>query len=248
MSSSALYRGWVSHRRLDPVEHSFRYRVQMALLDLDELPGALERHPLWSSRRPAPVRFRRADHLGDRDVPLADAARALVAERIGHRPAGPVRLLTTPRFLGIGFNPVSFYYLYGRDGDRLEGVIAEVTNTPWGERHSYVLDGRGQAAALEGSFDKSLHVSPFMPMEQTYRWRVEQPGPALGVSISSEQDGRTVFSASLALRRSALTRAEMSRALVTHPPAALATLARIYWNALKLKLKGAPYHPRPAAS
>jgi uncharacterized protein len=247
MTRSALYRGWISHRRLEPVEHSFRYRVQMALLDLDELPEAFDRHPLWSARRAAPVRFRRSDYLGDPRNPLADSARALVAERVGHRPAGPVRLLTTPRFLGLGFNPVSFYFLHGRDGNSLEAVIAEVTNTPWGERHSYVLDGRGQAGALEGSFGKTLHVSPFMPMEQTYSWRVGEPGDRLGVSISSEQEGRTVFEASLALERHPLTRAEMTRALVTHPPAAATTLTRIYWNALKLKLKGAPYHPRPAA-
>ena len=248
MTRSALYRGHISHRRLDPVEHSFRYRVQMALLDLDELPGAFDRHPLWSARRPAPVRFRRSDHLGDPRIPLADSARALVAERTGHRPTGPVSLLTTPRFWGLGFNPVSFYFLAGRDRVSLDAVIAEVTNTPWGERHAYVLDGRGQDGPLEGSFTKSLHVSPFMPMEQTYRWRVSEPGEAIGVSIASEQEGVKVFEASLGLRRHPLTRREMTRALVTHPPAAAATLGRIYWNAVKLKLKGAPYHPRPAAS
>jgi uncharacterized protein len=246
MSDSALYEGWVTHRRRGPVEHAFRYRALMTLLDLDELPGALDRHPLWSARRPAPVRFRRRDHLGDPDASLAEAARDLVEERTGARPAGPVRLLTTPRFFGIGFNPVSFFYLYGADRGRVEAVIAEVTNTPWGERHTYVLDGRG--GSLEGTFTKRLHVSPFMPMEQTYRWRLSEPGDDLGVSISSREGGSVVFEAALGLRRRELSRAQMSRAMLAHPPAAAATLARIYWNALKLKLKGAPYHPRPAAS
>jgi uncharacterized protein len=247
MSASALYDGWVSHRRLRPVEHSFRYRVGMVLLDLDELPAALDRHPLWSARRPAPVRFRRADHLGG-GAPLADAARDLVEGRLGMRPAGPVRLLTTPRFLGVGFNPVSFHYLYGEDGRKLEAVIAEVTNTPWGERHSYVLGARGDApSGLEGTFDKRLHVSPFMPMRQTYRLRVGAPGPRLSISISSEQEGRPVFGASLALERRELSRREMTRAMLARPPAALSTLSRIYWNALRLRLKGAPYHPRPAS-
>ena len=117
------------------------------LLDLDELPGALDLHPLWSARRPAPVRFRRRDHLGGAAAPLREAARDLVEERIGRRPGGPVRLLTTPRFCGIGFNPVCFHYLHEEGGRKLEAVIAEVTNTPWGERHSYVLEGgaRGRA-------------------------------------------------------------------------------------------------------
>ncbi len=246
MSGSALYEGWVNHSRRGPVEHSFRYRVGMLLLDLDEVPQALDRHPLWSARRPAPVRFRRRDLLGDEAVPLADAARDLVAERAGFRPTGPVQVLTTPRVLGVGFNPVSFYYLQGAGGGKVEAVIAEVTSTPWGERHSYVLDGRD--GALEGEFTKQLHVSPFMPMEQTYRWRLSDPGEALSVAITSEQEGRTVFSAGLALRRRELNRGEMTRAMLSYPPAAASTLTRIYWNALKLKLKGAPYHPRPAAS
>ena len=161
-------------------------------------------------------------------------------------PSGPVRLLTTLRLWGVGFNPVSFFYLFAPDGRRLVAVIAEVTNTPWGESHSYVLDAT-VGGALEGSFGKELHVSPFMPMEQTYRWRVGEPGERLSVSISSDQAGRRVFEAGLGLRRRPLCRGEMTRALVVHPPAAAATLARIYWNALRLKLKGAPYHPRPAA-
>ncbi len=246
MSESALYEGWVSHRRAEPVEHSFRYRVLMAYLDLQELPSVLDRHPLWSARRTAPARFRRSDYLGDPDTPLADSARELVEERLGFRPTGPVRLLTTLRLWGVGFNPVSFFYLFAPDGRRLVAVIAEVTNTPWGESHSYVLDAT-VGGALEGSFGKELHVSPFMPMEQTYRWRVGEPGERLSVSISSDQAGRRVFEAGLGLRRRPLSRGEMTRALVVHPPAAAATLARIYWNALKLKLKGAPYHPRPAA-
>jgi uncharacterized protein len=245
MTASALYEGWVAHRRRGPVEHSFRYRVSMLLLDLGELPGVLDRHPLWSARRPAPVRFRRSDHLGDRGLPLAEAARDLVEERIGARPAGPVRLLTTPRFLGVGFNPVSFYYLYGPNGSSVEAVIAEVTNTPWGESHAYVLDGRGDA--LGGTFRKRMHVSPFMPMEQEYRWRLSAPGEKLSVSITSSEGGRVVFDAGLALGRRELSRREMTRAMLTHPPAAAATLTRIYWNALRLKLRGAPYHPRPAA-
>lgn len=244
MSASALYEGWVTHSRRGPVAHTFRYRIGMVLLDLDELPEALDRHPLWSARRPAPVRFRPRDHLGAEAVPLAEAARDLVAERAGFRPAGPVRVLTTPRVLGIGFNPVSFHYLYDEPGDMVEAVIAEVTSTPWGERHSYVLDGRD--GALTGEFEKRLHVSPFMPMDQTYRWRLAEPGEDLAVSITSEQQGDVVFAAGLALRRRELSRSEMTRAMLTYPPAAASTLARIYWNALKLKLKGAPYHPRPA--
>jgi uncharacterized protein len=245
VSASAIYEGHVTHRRRGPVGHAFRYRMWMVFADLDELPGAFAGHPLWSARRRAPVRLRRSDYLGDPRRPLAETARELVSERLGFRPVGAVRLLTVPRLLGVGFNPVSFYFLYGESGNNVEAVIAEVTNTPWGERHAYVLDGRG--GELAGQFDKRLHVSPFMPMEQTYRWRLTEPGERMGISIVSEEHGRRVFDASLGLRRRELSRAAMTRAMLSYPPAALATLARIYWNALRLKLKGARYHARPAA-
>jgi uncharacterized protein len=146
MSASAVYEGWVRHRRVRPVEHSFRYRVFMAYLDLAELPELFDRVPLWSARRAAPAWFRRSDFLGDPELPLRDAVLDRVEELGGARPAGPVRLLANLRYLGHSFNPVSFYFCFAEDGERLAAVLAEVTNTPWGERHSYLLD-RGEAGA-----------------------------------------------------------------------------------------------------
>ena len=242
MSDSAIYEGWVSHRRFGAVRHSFRYRVFMTLLDLDELPELFDRHPLYSARRPAPVRFRRSDYLGDPDVPLAESARRLVAERTGHRPEGPVRLLTHLRYLGHSFNPVSFYYLYDRAGEMVDAVIAEVTNIPWRERHAYVVERNG-SGPIRGRLAKRLHVSPFMPMEQAYDWRITEPGDALHVRIASVERGKRVFDATLAMRRRELSPALMTRVLLTYPPMSLAVPGRIYANALRLKLKGARYHP-----
>jgi uncharacterized protein len=247
VTESAIYEGRLRHRRLSPVEHSFSYRVWMLLVDLDELPEAFDRHPLWSARRPAPVRFRRADYFGDPEVPLADAARDLVAARTGRRPGGPVRLLTMPRTLGVGYNPVSFYYLYWDDGG-VQAMIAEVTNTPWGERHCYVVERSGPGAPLGGKMRKRMHVSPFMPMEQTYEWSSGEPGERLGVRLANRERGELVFEASLALRRRELTRAAMTTVPVAHPPQVVAAIARIYGNAARLKLKGAPFHPHPRAA
>ena len=200
-----------------------------------------DRHPLYSARRPAPVRFRRSDYLGDPDAPLAESARRLVAERTGHRPEGPVRLLTHLRYLGHSFNPVSFYYLYDRAGERVDAVIAEVTNIPWRERHAYVVERNG-SGPIRGRFAKRLHVSPFMPMEQAYDWRITEPGDALDVRIASVERGKRVFDATLAMRRRELSPALMTRVLLTYPPMSLAVPGRIYANALRLKLKGARYH------
>ena len=177
----------------------------MCLLDLDELPQAPS-----TATRCGPPAARRPCACGARDPwairrcrwPTPPATWWPSAR--GSAPPGRFACSRRLALLGVGFNPVSFYYLQGADGGKVEAVIAEVTSTPWGERHSYVLDGRD--GALEGKFTKQLHVSPFMPMEQTYRWRLSDPGEALSVAITSEQEGRTVFSAGLALRRRELSR------------------------------------------
>lgn len=243
-AGSAIYEGWVSHRRTEPIEHAFRYRIVLPLFDLDELPALLDDVPFWSARRRAPARVRRSDFLGDPAVPLADAVRDLIAERTGERPEGPVRLLANPRYWGVGFNPVSFYFAGDRDGGT-QAMVAEVTNTPWGERRSYVL-GRGPGG-LSGTFAKRLHVSPFMPMEQSYDWSATEPGERLAVSIRNrDPQGRQVFEASLALRRRELTPTALRDLLLRYPPMTIATIARIYLNAVKLKAKGAPYFSPPA--
>ena len=245
--NSAIYEGTVRHRRFDPISHAFRYRVAMLYLDLGELPGALGAGPLWSARRAAPGRFRREDYLGDPAVPLADAVRDLVAERLGFTPAGAVRLLTTPRTFGRSFNPVSFYYCFGA-GDEVEAVVAEVTNTPWGERHAYVIDARGGGCVLRQDLDKAFHVSPFMGMDHEYGWALTTPGETLSVQIDSRRAGGRAFDATLGLRRRPLTRRNLNLLLARFPFAALRVLVLIYGQALRLKLKGVRYHPHPEAA
>lgn len=241
---SAIYEGTVYHRRREPIEHAFTYKIFMPLFDLDELPELLDPIPLWSARRAAPARFRRSDYLGPAHLPLADAARELVSSRLGSAPDGPVRLLANPRYWGVGMNPVAFYYLHGTGpGQPVEAIIAEVTNTPWGERRSYVLEVGPDG--LTGDFDKSLHVSPFMPMEQSYRWSATEPGERLEFGLANHEDGRRVFEAGVSLQRREIERERLLRLLVSYPPMTAMTVARIYWNALKLKVKGAPYFSNP---
>ncbi|HEV2724037.1 MAG TPA: DUF1365 domain-containing protein [Thermoleophilaceae bacterium] len=245
MTASAIYEGWVRHRRHGPVEHAFTYRHSMLLLDLAELPTVLDRHPLFSARRPALARFRREDHLGDPAQPLTSCVRELVKERTGTRPEGPIRLLTTLRTLGHSFNPVSFFYCFEPEGERIEAVVAQITNTPWGESHAYVLRREGRAV-MRDTMQKAFHVSPFIGMDNTYDWRVTEPGGRLLVHID-ERDGRGlhVFDATLSLERHELSRARLSRMLLQFPAASVRVVFLIYWNALRLKLKGAPYHPHP---
>ena len=252
MSASAVYEGWVRHRRFEPIEHSFRYRFFLMYLDLAELPEALDPYPLYSARRAAPARFRRADFMGDPEQPLDECARDVVEAVTGERPTGPVRLLTGLRHLGHSFNPVSFYYCFDPAGDRVEAVVADVENIPWGERHAYVLArGQTEGRILRDELDKTLHVSPLMGMDQTYAFRATEPGDRLAVHIESRpregEQGKS-FDATLLLRRRELSRPLMSRLLARYPAMSLQVVAKIYAQSLRLKLKGARYFPHPEGS
>jgi uncharacterized protein len=256
VTASAVYEGWVRHRRFEPVEHSFRYRLFLMYLDLAELPEVLDPFPFFSARRPAPARFRRADFIGDPRLPLAECALDAVEAETGDRPAGPVRLLTGLRYLGHSFNPVSFYYCFGRDGEQVEAVLADVENIPWGERHPYVLArGASEGTVLSDEMDKTLHVSPLMGMDQTYSFRAGEPGERLAVHIESRPragdrrggEGKS-FDATLSLRRRQLSRARLAGLLARYPAMSLQVVARIYVQSLRLKLKGARYFPHPEGS
>lgn len=255
MSASALYEGTVRHRRFEPVGHEFSYRLVLMYLDLGELPGVLDPFPLYSARRPAPARFRRADFMGEPGRPLAECARDAVEAETGGRPDGPVRLLAGLRYLGHSFNPVSFYFCFDDGGERVEAVVADVNNIPWGERHAYVLArGETEGPVLSDELDKALHVSPLMGMDQTYAFRASEPGARLAIQIESRpRDGARpgdprapkTFDATLSLRRRELNRSVLLRGLARQPAMSLQVVARIYAQALRLKLKGARYFPHP---
>ncbi len=245
---SALYEGTVRHRRFTPVHHAFRYRLFYAYLDLEELPDVLDPIPGWSARRAALARFRREDHLGDPEAPLDEAVRTLVETRCGERPNGPIRLLTLPRTLGVTFNPISIYYCH-RPDDSLSHLVAEVDNTPWGERHCYVVDvdrdGSGTGSVLQFRVPKSFHVSPFHGLDQEYEWRFTRPGSSLVVHMENWEKGEIKTDATLVMRRRPLDRRHGMRALLRHPAMTLNVLAGIYGQAARLWWKGAPYHPHP---
>ena len=239
--NSCIYVGSLRHRRFAPVEHAFDYPLFMMFLDLDELPTVFDRYPLWSARRPAVAWFRRADHLGPADEPLAESVRAHVASSIGRRPEGPIRLLTHMRYLGYGFNPVSFYYCYDAEDRHVDAVVAEINNTPWGEQHAYVIDGLQRR-----DFAKDFHVSPFMDMKQTYSWRFLEPGDKLSVHMENEEDGAKIFDATLHLRREPMTGRALNGMLLKFPAMTAQVIGRIYWQALKLWWKRCPFFSHPA--
>jgi DUF1365 family protein len=213
------------------VPHEFEYRIFLTYIDLDELEAS-----------PVAGRFRRRDYLGDPRVPLDDAVRDLVGQRLGDRPRGPIRLLTHLSYLGHNFNPVSFYYCFQPDGAALHSIVAEITNTPWNERHSYVLPARD---GLRFQFDKQFHVSPFFPMDHRYDWRFTVPGPTLAVHMENHAGGERVFDATMTLERRPLTRWSYARSMAAYPMVTAKVVAAIYWQAFRLWAKRAPFHSHP---
>ena len=232
--NSALYEGTIRHRRFAVREHVIRHRIALAYVDLDELPWLLGGRLVQRSR--GLVRFRRSDYLPGVSS-LDEAARELSGCD------GPIRVLTGLRAFGQCFNPVSFFYCHDSSG-RLQSVIAEVTNTPWGERHAYVMQGSGIGPVLCGELEKLLHVSPFMGMDHAYELRATAPAQTLSVHIESRRAGRVAFDATLGLRRRPLTARTLTGATVRYQ---LRTLALIYGHAAALRAKGVRVHPRPAS-
>jgi DUF1365 family protein len=246
---SAVYSGWVRHRRYQPSHHEFRYRLFMMYLDLAELPSIFDPFWCWSARRPAPARFHRSDYHGDPRTTLDSAVRATVASHTGSAPTGPIRLLTHVRYFGHIFNPVSFYYCFDAAGERVETILAEITNTPWHERHAYVLpvaSGQRRGTVTRFEFDKTFHVSPFWPMDMRYDWRLSEPRDRLHIHMENWREEQRAFDATMMLERQPLGSRSLSRALLSHPLVTAKVVSAIYWQALRLWIKGTPFFTHPA--
>ncbi len=221
----------------------------MLYIDLAELPQLFDGTPLWSARGPALAWFKRSDYFGPATVPLDTAVRDLVAARLGTRPAGPIRLLTHLRYFGYCMNPVSFYYCFNAAGNALEAIVAEITNTPWGERHQYVLPvDAGAPRVKRYGFQKDFHVSPFMPMQMQYHWCFTEPLDRLVVHMQNFRDGERVFDATLALRQAPISSRALVALLFDYPLMTLQVIAAIHWQAVRLWWKNTPVYGHPRAA
>ncbi|QJI44223.1 DUF1365 domain-containing protein [Pseudomonas sp. ADAK2] len=251
--NSALYSGWIAHRRFAPRAHEFRYRIGLLYLDLDEQQAVLGLSPLSGNSRFAPFSFRESDYLKaftGTGLRLIDAVRQQVSQVIGHEPQGSICLLTQARSWGLAFNPVSFFYCHEADG-QLAAILCEVTNTPWRERYHYVLPAKS-AEARQGQHQhfavaKAFHVSPFLPRDLEYRMSFSPAAHKLGVHMADWQGELKLFDATLNLQRESLDRHSLHRYLRRFPWMTAKTCLAIYWQAVRLLLKRTPIFAHQAA-
>jgi DUF1365 family protein len=241
---SALFTGYVKHRRLRPRVHAFRYDAYWLLLDLAELTELDRRLWLFSHNRWNVFSFHDRDHMGGGQAVRAEIEGHLRSAGIDYS-GGSIRLLCMPRVLGFVFNPLSVHFCYSRDSV-LQAIVYEVHNT-FRQRHSYLLSVPRQTGSgpVNQHCPKRFYVSPFMAMEMSYRFRVEPPGGSVAVLIDGRDAEGALIVASLHGSRRDLTDGMLLGQFFTIPLVTLKTVAAIHWEALRLWLKGLRLVPRP---
>jgi len=241
---SGIYRGWVRHRRYAVKPHDFRYNVFMMYLDLAELDQILTKRLTWSTKPFSLAQFRRSDFFGDAALPLDKAVREEVERQTGDYPTGPIRLLANLRYFGYIMNPIVCYYCFDEQ-ENLKYVMAEVNNTPWDERIAYVLPCEPDDDLLRIRFNKAMHVSPFNPMDVEYDWRSTKPGDELRIHMQNWREQQMEFDATLVLEREEITATSLRSILWRYPLMTVKVVAGIYWEALRLFIKGVNVHDHP---
>lgn len=219
----------------------------MMYLDLDELDSVLSLSPWWSTKKWRPARFERSDFLGDSAVSLDTAIRNRIHEATGEPFTGSIRMLANLRYFGFNMNPITSYYCFD-ERENLTTIVSEVTNTPWKERKSYVLKCDATKRIQNLSFQKELHVSPFNPMNMTYRWTSNNPSKILSLNLETQIDGERQMDATMALKRQEINSSSLAGILLRHPWMTAKVASSIYWQALKLGIKKAPFYDHPKFS
>ncbi len=235
---SALCSGQVFHQRFKPTQHKFQYKMLIFWLKLSELPELARQTKYFGFNQRAWAEFRRSDYVGHKHVPLEQAVLEKMNELASGSLTGDVYFLGQIRMLGLYFSPVNFYFLRQPNG-YFSHMLAEVSNTPWNQRHYYLVD-----LADQTDTDKRFHVSPFNPMDMVYRWHIKPPADTFEVGLDCIK-GEKHFLAKMALQKMPLNSKSLLRVLLSTPSMTLKTVVGIYWQAIKLFIKGTPVYSYP---
>lgn len=243
---SCIYKGKVRHRRFETKAHAFNYQLYMMFINLDELPTLFNNYRGWSSKQTqrAFAHFRRTDHFGDPKQPLKQAVSDLVKQEADLSLEGDIYMLTHFRYFGYVFNPLCLYYCLDKANENIVAIVAEVSNTPWNEKHCYVLTAnQGSDKKHRYRHPKAFHVSPFLKMNMDYHWHLHKPSKNLFVHLENRRGHEKLFDATMLLEREPINQKNLTRVLCAYPVMTLQIIFAIHFEALKLWLKGIKYIP-----
>jgi DUF1365 family protein len=236
--NSCIYQGEVFHQRFSPKKHRFSYRIFFLAIDLDELPLLNKMGRYFKTEGFAPLRFFAPDYLDNKKQISKQDIWNKVTQLGGEDRSGRILFIGQMRCFGIYFSPINTYYCYDQQ-NKLAYLLAEVSNTPWNERHYYLIDIDSDLKS-----EKNFHVSPFMDLNMKYHWRIKDPTERLNLSIENyakDKSGEKLFIASIAMKRQTFTNKNLLKNLLAIPMMTAKTVLGIYWQALKLYIKGVPY-------
>jgi DUF1365 family protein len=239
---SSLMVGMVRHRRFAPIEYDFSDPLFMLCIDLDEIAELADSVWGFGEKWWHWARFKRSDYLGEGN--LKQCVQDLVYELSGESFSGKVLAVCHLRYLGVYFSPVNFYYLYDEQGE-WRYLLAEVSNTPWNQRHYYAVKAQPGENQENWRHDKAFHVSPFNPMDQQYHWMLKPLGSFLSIHLECHKAGKKEFDATLLMKAQPMNSKNLLRLLIRTPMMAVKVTISIYWHALKLWLKGVPFYSNP---
>lgn len=241
--NSGIYIGQVRHRRFTPKSHEFNYKLYMLALDLDELDDVAKVSPWLGTSKFSPIKINPADYLKQERGESLKQRVCNKAKELGlAQEVDRVLMVAQVRCFGLYFSPINLFYCY-HDGECVS-LLAEVSNTPWNQRHYYLIpmaNGRAQN-------QKDFHVSPFMQLDMMYHWRLKAPNKRLMLHIENHQQNESaekVFDATLSLQKQPLTASNVLHLLRQFPMMTATVVIGIYWQALKLFIKRVPFVAHP---
>ena len=245
---SRIMVGKIVHKRFKPRLHQFKYNLFMVHIFLDECEYLFKGIRGWSESPLALARMKREDYFNPSEASLDTAVREKIQREKGIRPRGRISILTHLRYFGFCINPVTFYICWDPEETYPEFILAEITNTPWGERFAYVLEKPNSVSkngCLNFEFPKAFHVSPFMPMNQLYRWSFMLRKEGFRIHMTNSQENEPIFFSNLSLRAISFTQKNCNRVLVSFCFMTARVLWGIYIQAFILWLKKTPFYPHP---